>query len=220
MNAVVRYTLVDLARRRGLPGLIALELVLLAGLGLARRPAGEPVLVETSALFLALIIGACALRPELESGALALLWSKPLGRSAYSAGKLLAAALVLLGAVLLPAALSLPLTGILGTQPRHLAGIFALAWANAAPVLIAVMVLSTRLNGLVAALVGFVLFEAAGAVTALRALSPSAAAQFAYHLLPHRLSLGWLGPADLVGWAIYLILLAWLLQARLERLTP
>jgi hypothetical protein len=220
MNAVVRYTLVDLARRRGLLGLIGIELVLLAALGLARRPGGEPILVETFALFLALIIGACAFRPELESGAMALLWTRPLRRSAYANGKLVAAGLVLLGAVLLPAALSLPASRILGAQPRLLAGAFALAWANAAPVLVAVMVLSTRLNGPVAALLGFVLFEAAGAVTALRAVFPGAAVQLAYHVLPHRLSLGWLGLADLAGWAVYLVLLAWLLQVRLERLSP
>jgi ABC-type transport system involved in multi-copper enzyme maturation permease subunit len=210
--------LVDLGRRRVLLGLVLLEVLLVLVLGLANQASAQPVLVETFALFLALIIGACAFRPELESGAVELLWSKPMRRSSYALGKLVGGAGALLAVVLVAAAGSLPLAAILGDHPRQLSTAFALAWANAGLVMLAVMLISTRLNGPVSALLGFVIFEAAGAVTAMRALTPALPVRLLYDVLPHRLSPAWIGPIDLAGWAFYVAILVWLLYRELQRL--
>lgn len=218
MTAVTRFTLVDLARRRVLLGLVLLEVLLILVLGLSRQASAQPVLIETFALFLALIIGACAFRPELESGAVDLLLSKPMRRSGYALGKLLGGSGALLAAVVLAAVCSLPLAALLGDHPRQLSAAFALAWANTALVMLAVMLISTRLNGPVAALLGFVIFEAAGAVTAMRALTPALPVRLLYDVLPHRLSPAWLSPIDLAGWAFYVAVLVWLLYRELLRL--
>jgi ABC-type transport system involved in multi-copper enzyme maturation permease subunit len=220
MTAVVRYTMTDLVRRRELAGLVVLEVLLLAVLSTPRLRSGEPVLVESFGLFLALVIGASALRPELESGALALLWSRPLRRPTFAAGKLLGASGLLLAAILAAAVLALPLVALLGGHPRQLAGAFALAAANSALVMVAVILFSTRCNGPVAALLGFVLFEAAGAVSAARASLPGLPSLLLYEVLPHRLVPAWLGPFDFAGWAAYLLLAAWLLVRQLQRLEP
>jgi ABC-type transport system involved in multi-copper enzyme maturation permease subunit len=220
LTAILRYTVIDMARRRELAGLVVVEVALLAVLATPRLRSGEPVLVESFGLFLALLIGGSALRPELESGALALLWSRPLRRPAFAAGKLLGASALLLGATLAAAVLALPLIALLGVYPRALAGAFPLAAANAALVMVAVLVFSTRWSGPVAALLGFVLFEAAGAVSAARALLPGLPSLVLYEVLPHRLVQAWLGPADLAGWAAYMLLAAGLLVRRLQRLQP
>jgi len=220
LRAVVRYTLIDLIRRPELAGLVVLEVVFISLLATPRLRSGEPVLVESFGLFLALVIGGSALRPEMESGALALLWSRPLRRPAFAAGKLLGASALLVGAILAAAVLTLPLITVLGAHPRVLAGAFPLAAANAMLVMVAVILFSTRWNGPVAALVGFVLFEAAGAVSAARALLPGLPSLVLYEVLPHRLVQAWLGPIDLAGWAAYLLLAAGLLVRRLQRLEP
>jgi ABC-type transport system involved in multi-copper enzyme maturation permease subunit len=220
LSAVVRYTLIDLARRRELAGLVVLEVLLLSVLSMPRLRSGLPVLVESFGLFMALVIGACALRPELESGALALLWSRPLRRPAFAAGKLIGAACLLVAAIGAAAVLALPVTALFGGHPRQLAGAFALAAPNAALVTVWVMLFSTRWNGPVAALLGFVLFEAAGAVSAARTSLPGLPSLLLYEVLPHRLVPAWLGPLDLAGWALYVGLAVWLIVRHLNRLEP
>jgi ABC-type transport system involved in multi-copper enzyme maturation permease subunit len=121
------------------------------------------------ALLIAFGIGMTVIYHDLESGAAISIFSKPLSRAAYSAGKVAAAIVamvVIVGVLSLEARLVMFLfgTGDLGT---------ALWWetvaqvANAVTLMLLVMALSTWMNNIIAAVVAFIYNAVGGIIVAL-----------------------------------------------------
>ena len=122
------------------------------------------------ALLIAFAIGMTVIYHDLDSGAAVAIFSKPVSRLAFAAGKLLAAVISLVAIV-----------GLLGIEARLLMFLFSSGaelqltlWAeivaqvaNALALMLLVMALSTVMNNIVAAVVGFIYHGVAGAVVGL-----------------------------------------------------
>lgn len=201
--AVVRYSLVELTRRRilivffavgavGIVGIAALLKVFTTALtgnvsfgssGSDLDPATLDRALELGfvsdiisvlgifALLIAFGIGMTVIYHDLESGAAISIFSKPVSRAAFTAGKV-AAAIVAMVAIV----------GVLSLEARLVMFLFgtgdlgpALWWetvaqvANAVTLMLLVMALSTWMNNIIAAVVAFIYNAVGGIVVALHA---------------------------------------------------
>ena len=167
---VAAYTLVELRRRLLLLAFVVIEVLLVAGIGIAPLVVAPGSTGEARALFLlsvlsgtlgpalficAIALGMTIIRQDVDSGALAAILAKPLSRSGYAAGKLLAAIATLAfvdGLFTAGCAILLALDG--GGHVGILAVDLAATAANAALVMVVVMILTVHWTGVLAALVG------------------------------------------------------------------
>ena len=108
--AVVRYTLIELTRRRLLGVIVAIGVVLTAGIAVAPHVLRQPtpkdgVIVVLVALgaevpyaitLCAFVVGMTVINHDLDSGAVVSIFAKPMSRSSYTAGKVMAAVSLLL----------------------------------------------------------------------------------------------------------------------------
>jgi ABC-type transport system involved in multi-copper enzyme maturation permease subunit len=201
--AVIRYSLVELTRRRilivffavgavGIVGIAALLKVFTTALtgnvrfgssGSDLDPATLDRALELGfvsdiisvlgifALLIAFGIGMTVIYHDLESGAAISIFSKPVSRAAFTAGKV-AAAIVAMVAIV----------GVLSLEARLVMFLFgtgdlgpALWWetvaqvANAVTLMLLVMALSTWMNNIIAAVVAFIYNAIGGVVVALHA---------------------------------------------------
>lgn len=120
------------------------------------------------ALLIAFGIGMTAIYHDLESGAAVAIFSKPVSRLAFTAGKVSAAAAALIVIVGL-LSLEAMLFGLLfGGGLEQILAIEAVAQvANALTLMLVVLALSTWMNNIVAAIVAFIYNAAGGLVVAL-----------------------------------------------------
>jgi ABC-type transport system involved in multi-copper enzyme maturation permease subunit len=150
------------------------------------------------ALLVAFAIGMTAIYHDLESGAAVGIFSKPVSRIAFTAGKLAAAVVaivVLVGLVGLEARLAMFLFG--GGLEGALWVEMLAAVANAVLLMLIVLALSTWMNNIVAAVVAFIYNAVAGVVVALHAQLAAgqlgdnaivkAVLDVAYWIVPHDL---------------------------------
>ena len=229
--AVARYTLVELTRRRILLVFFAIGAVgtLLLGVGLkiiysvagatsfagrAEDPARLQHLLEASfisdlygalgifALLIAFAIGMTAIYHDLDSGAAVSIFSKPLTRIAFTAGKVgaaVAALVVIVGVLAVEARLVMLLfsSALSGSLPDSLTGEVIATLANTVLLMLLVLALSTVMNNIVAATVAFVYYDVVtGVIVAVHTLTHSAGFDNAvlrgvfdvlYWLVPHEL---------------------------------
>ena len=150
------------------------------------------------ALLIAFAIGMTAIYHDLESGAAVSIFSKPVSRLAFTAGKVLAAVVsmvVIVGLLSLETRLVMTLFG--GGLEGALWVESVAAVANAALLMLIVLALSTWMNNIIAAVVAFIYNAAASLVVALHGASVSGAfganeivklvLNVAYWLVPHQL---------------------------------
>jgi ABC-type transport system involved in multi-copper enzyme maturation permease subunit len=195
--AVARYTLVELTRRRillvffiiGALGIAALATGLklfsdefVPRIGGEQGPTQDQLrqLTELSfvsdllgvlgvfALLVAFSIGMTAIYHDIESGAAVAIFSKPVSRVAFTVGKIAAAVagmIVIVGLLSVEARIAISLFGG-GLEEalwfETLAGV-----ANAVTLMLLVLALSTWMNNIVAAIVGFIYNGVAGVVVTL-----------------------------------------------------
>ena len=151
------------------------------------------------ALLIAFGIGMTAIYHDLESGAAVGIFSKPVSRLAFTAGKVIAAVVamvVIVGVLGVEAVLFGLLFG--GGLETTLGAETVAQVANAVTLMLIVLALSTWMNNIVAAIVAFVYHGIAGVVVAVHAqlstgfLSDNAfltgAINVAYWLVPHPLT--------------------------------
>jgi ABC-type transport system involved in multi-copper enzyme maturation permease subunit len=235
-GAVMRYTLLELSRRRILLVFFALGAVgtLLLGVGLkilytlagsgaftatASDPARFQKFLQLSflsdlygalgifALLIAYAIGMTAIYHDLESGAAVSIFSKPVSRLAFSAGKVaaaVAALVVIVGLLAVEARLVMLL--FQGGLEGSLTGEVVAVTANSVVVMLLVLALSTWMNNIVAAIVAFVYYSViTGVINAVHNLADSGAFNndvvkgvfdVLYWLVPHALVSS--APGDLV----------------------
>jgi len=202
-GAVARYTLVELSRRRILLVFFVLGAAgtLLLGVGLKvlyslsgsittnQDPAKLQKFLELSflsdlygalgifALLIAYAIGMTAIYHDLESGAAVSIFSKPVSRLAFSAGKVVAAVaalIVIVGLLALEARLVMLLFD--GGLAGSLTGEILATMANSVVVMLLVLALSTWMNNIVAAIVAFVYYNViTGVISAVHGLADSGA---------------------------------------------
>src|SRR5713226_6763007 len=137
--AVGRYTLIELTRRRLLGVIVAIGVVLTAGIAVAPHVLRQPtpkdgVIVVLVALgaevpyamtLCAFAVGMTVINHDLDSGAVVSIFAKPVSRSSYTFGKLLAAVSLLLAAIFT--------AGSLGVVAANGGGVYATAfWTCAA----------------------------------------------------------------------------------------
>lgn len=150
------------------------------------------------ALLVAFAIGMTAIYHDLESGAAVGIFSKPVSRLAFTAGKLIAAVVaivVLVGVVGLEARLAMFLFG--GGLEGALWVEMLAAVANAVLLMLIVLALATWMNNIVAAVIAFIYNAVAGVVVALHAQLVAgllgdngivtAILDVAYWIVPHQL---------------------------------
>jgi ABC-type transport system involved in multi-copper enzyme maturation permease subunit len=124
------------------------------------------------ALLIAFAIGMTAIYHDLESGAAVAIFSKPVSRLAFTAGKVIAALIAMFVIV-----------GVLSLETRLITSLFGgglegalwvetvAAVANASLLMLIVLALSAWMNNIIAAVVAFVYNAVAGIVVALHAVS-------------------------------------------------
>jgi len=235
-GAVVRYTLIELSRRRillvffilGALGTLVLGVGLkviftLAGSGAVPATEADPArfqkFLELSfisdlygalgifALLIAYAIGMTAIYHDLESGAAVSIFSKPVSRLAFSAGKVAAAVTALVVIVgLLAVEARLVMLLFQGGLEASLTGEVIATMANSIVVMLLVLALSTWMNNIVAAIVAFVYYNViTGVINAVHSLADSGAFSndvvkgvfdVLYWLVPHALVSS--APGDLV----------------------
>ena len=235
-GAVARYTLVELSRRRILLVFLVLGAVgtLLLGVGLkviytlagngtvpvtAQDPARFQKFLELSfisdlygalgifALLIAYAIGMTAIYHDLDSGAAVSIFSKPVSRLAFSAGKVaaaVAALIVIVGLLAIEARLVMLLFS--GGLEASLTGEIIATLANSVVVMLLVLALSTWMNNIVAAIVAFVYYSViTGVISTVHNLADSGAFNndavkgifnVLYWMVPHALVSS--APGDLV----------------------
>lgn len=188
--AVARYTLLELSRRRillvffiiGALGIVAvgvgLKLIytVSSGQGSFGGPNVDPAVFnhfleilfvsyvfEALAVFALLVaygIGMTTIYHDLDSGAAVSIFSKPVSRLAYTAGKIsaaVAALVVIVGVLAIEARLVMFLFG--GGLENALTSEVVYAVANTLVVMLIVLALSTWMNNIVAAIVTFVYYN-------------------------------------------------------------
>ena len=233
--AVARYTVLELTRRRillvfvviGALGTVALGLGLkiiytVAGNTLVERtqnPEQFQKFLELSfvsylygalgifALLIAFAIGMTAIYHDLDSGAAVSIFSKPITRAGYTAGKIGAAVVtlvVIVGVLAVEARLVMLLFS--GGLSSSLTGEVVATLANSVLVMVLVLALSTWMNNIIAATVAFIYYDVVtGVVAAVHSLVHSNGYDNAivqhlfdalYWLVPHELVSS--APGDLV----------------------
>jgi ABC-type transport system involved in multi-copper enzyme maturation permease subunit len=122
------------------------------------------------ALLIAFAIGMTVIYHDLESGAAISIFSKPVSRAAFTAGKVAAAIgamIVIVGVLALEARLLMLLFGSTGGLDQALWVEILAQVANGITVMLLVMALSTWMNNIIAAVVAFLYNAVAGIVVAL-----------------------------------------------------
>lgn len=210
--AVARYTVVELTRRRLLIVIIAIGVVLIAGIGIAPHVlpgnqteqdrvivllTGLSGVVPTAMTLCAFLVGMTVINHDLDSGAVVSIFAKPVSRSSYTGGKLLAAiGLLLLIAVIFMVG-SLIVVGVNG------GGVYGVVFwtcaalaANIVLLMVLLMVLTVYINNVVAAAIVLVFNYIAGNVQTLHAMAQNnvitdgiakALINVAYWGVPHEL---------------------------------
>lgn len=213
--AVARYTLLELSRRRLLMLIVAIGVALTAGIAILPhvlpgvKPGKDELIVMLTALgtvipyamtLCAFAVGMTVINHDLDSGAVVSIFAKPVSRSSYTFGKLLAAvSLLLLIAAIFTA-------GSLGVVAANGGGVYATAFwtcaalaANIVLLMLLVMVLTVYLNNIVAAAIVLVFNYLAGNVLVLYAMAQSnvitnavleTAVKIVYWGVPHELTSG------------------------------
>jgi len=213
--AVTLYSLLEMSRRRVLFVLLVVGLVLIIGVGLAPLVIPNMAPGEERNLFLlqqlsglvgsfsglvALAIGMTVVYHDLDSGAAIALFAKPVGRLAYALGKLAAGFAALVGVIVV---LALGARTILSLNGGGHEAVLWLHWAtlvaNLLLLLVFVAILSTFMNNVVAAIIGFVGSQVMNVVVALHAFvaahlihNPlfSVPIEIVYWIVPHLLNSG------------------------------
>jgi ABC-type transport system involved in multi-copper enzyme maturation permease subunit len=152
------------------------------------------------ALLIAFAIGMTVIYHDLESGAAISIFSKPVSRAAFTAGKVVAAIgamIVIVGVLALEARLLMLLFGNTGGLDQALWVEILAQVANGITVMLLVMALSTWMNNIIAAVVAFLYNAVAGIVVALHNTDVagqlgnnwivSDALKVLYWLVPHQL---------------------------------
>jgi ABC-type transport system involved in multi-copper enzyme maturation permease subunit len=229
--AVARYTLIELSRRRVLLVFLVIGAVGIALLGiglkvlyqvLASNPGSAGANVDPAALdsFLELLfvsylfqavsifglliaygIGMTAIYHDLESGTAVSIFSKPVSRLAFSAGKVVAAVVALVaivGILAVEARIVMLLFG--GGLENALTGQVAAVVANVVVIMLIVLTLSAWMNNILAAVVAFIYYNVVtGLITTIHLLADSGVLGNAivkstfdvlYWLVPHQLISG------------------------------
>jgi ABC-type transport system involved in multi-copper enzyme maturation permease subunit len=122
------------------------------------------------ALLIAFAIGMTAIYHDLESGTAISIFSKPVSRAAFTAGKVGAAVVAMVaivGLLGIEARLLMFLFGSAGGLDQALSAEIAAQVANALTLMLLVMALSTWMNNIIAAVVAFIYNAVAGIVVAL-----------------------------------------------------
>jgi ABC-type transport system involved in multi-copper enzyme maturation permease subunit len=195
--AVARYTLVELTRRRILLVFFIIGALGIAALGIGLKVFADELvragsggqgmtqeqfrqLTELSfvsdllsvlglfALLVAFSIGMTAIYHDIESGAAVAIFSKPVSRLTFTVGKIAAAVvgmIVIVGLLSVEARIFMSLFG--GGLEEALWFESLASVANAVALMLLVLALSTWMNNIVAAIVGFVYNGLAGAVVSL-----------------------------------------------------
>jgi ABC-type transport system involved in multi-copper enzyme maturation permease subunit len=183
--AVARYTLIELIRRRLLGVIVAIGVVLTAGIALAPHVLRQPtpkdgVIVVLTALgaevpyaitLCAFVIGMTVINHDLDSGAVVSIFAKPMSRSSYTAGKLMAAVslLLLIAAIFTGGSLA-----VVAANGGSVYGVvfwtLAALAANIVLLMLLLMVLTVYLNNVVAAAIVLVFHYVAGQVITLNAM--------------------------------------------------
>ena len=184
--AVTRYTLLEMSRRRVLLVIVGLGVLLTAGLGFAPHVlpniptdkdrlivylTGLAAVLPDAIILCAFAIGMTVINHDLDSGALVSIFAKPVARSSYTAGKLIAA----VGVVLLIGALFT--AGSFVVVAVNGGGVYEVVFwtcaalaANDVLLMLLVMALTVYMNNIVAAAIGFAFNFGAGNVLTLHAM--------------------------------------------------
>jgi len=211
--AVTRYTLVEITRRRLLLVVIAVGLVLMAAIAIAPYVlpgnagptqklivslTGLNTIVPTAVLLCALAIGMTVINHDLDSGAVVSIFSKPVSRESYTAGKLLAAiALVLLVAAIFAAGSMIVLAIDAGQAYDVVFWQCAVIAANALLLMLLVMALTVYMNNVIAGGIVLAFNFVAGRVLDVHAMIQNgvitaraftAIANAVYWVVPHELT--------------------------------
>jgi ABC-type transport system involved in multi-copper enzyme maturation permease subunit len=213
--AVARYTLIELSRRGLLVLIVAIGVTLTAGIGLVPhllpgvKPGKDELIVMLTALgtvvpyamtLCAFAVGMTVINHDLDSGAVVSIFAKPVARSSYTLGKLLAAVSVLLLIAAIFTAGSLAVVAANGGL------VYATAFwtcatlaANIVLLMLLVMVLTVYLNNIVAAAIVLVFNYLAGNVLVLYTMVQNnvitdaivkTLVKIAYWGVPHELTSG------------------------------
>ena len=184
--AVARYTLLELTRRRLIVVIIAVGVVLMGGIAITPhvlpgvKSGTDTVIVVLNGLagvvpsavtLCAFAVGMTVINHDLDSGAVVSIFAKPVPRSSYTFGKLLAALSLLLviagiftvGSLLVVAANGGSAYGVVWWTCAALA-------ANIVLLMLLVMVLTVYLSNVIAAAIVLVFNFAAGQVITLHAM--------------------------------------------------
>ncbi len=183
--AVARYSLIELTRRRVLVVIVAIGVVLMAGIAIAPHLLAQPtpkdgVIVMLTALaaevpyaftLCAFVVGMTVINHDLDSGAVVSIFAKPMSRSSYTSGKLLASVSLL---VLIAAIFTVGSLAVVAANGGAVYGVVfwtcaALA-ANIVLLMLLVMVLTVFLNNVVSAAIVLVFHYLAGQVLTLHAM--------------------------------------------------
>jgi ABC-type transport system involved in multi-copper enzyme maturation permease subunit len=184
--AVARYTLLELARRRVLPVIVGIGVVLMAGIAIAPHvlPGNttdqDRIIVMLTALasvvpsavtVCAFVVGMTVINHDLDSGAVISIFAKPVSRAAYTAGKLLAAVSLLLVIMAIFTGGSFIDVAVNGGS------VYSVVWwtcaalaGNIVLLMLLVMVLTVYLNNVVAAAIVLAFNYAAAQVLSLHAM--------------------------------------------------
>ena len=185
--AVARYTLIELARRRLVAVIVAIGVVLIAGIGIAPHVlpgnqheqdrvivllTGLSGVVPAAMTLCAFAVGMTVINHDLDSGAVASIFAKPVSRSCYTGGKLVAAIGLLLLIAVIFAAGSLIVVAVNGGSVYGLVfWTVAALTANIVLLMLLVMVLTVYINNIVAAAIVLVFNYLAGNVLTLHAMA-------------------------------------------------
>jgi len=183
--AVARYTLIEMIRRRLLGVIVAIGVVLTAGIAIAPHVLRQPtpqdgVIVVLTALgaevpyaitLCAFVVGMTVINHDLDSGAVVSIFAKPMSRSSYTAGKLMAAVSLLLLIASIFTAGSLAVVAANGGSVYGVVfwTLAALA-ANIVLLMLLLMLLTAYLNNVMAAAIVLVFHYIAGQVITLNAM--------------------------------------------------
>jgi ABC-type transport system involved in multi-copper enzyme maturation permease subunit len=183
--AVARYTLIEMTRRRLLVVIVVIGVVLMGGIAFAPHVLPQPtpkdgVIVMLTALaaevpyaftLCAFLVGMTVINHDLDSGAVVSIFAKPISRSSYTAGKLIAAlSLLLLIAAIFTVGSVLVVAVNGGSVYSVVFWTCAALAANIVLLMLLVMVLTVYLNNVVAAAIALVFNYVSGQVITLHAM--------------------------------------------------
>jgi ABC-type transport system involved in multi-copper enzyme maturation permease subunit len=211
--AVARYTLIEITRRRILLLIVATGIVLMAAIAIAPHVLPHnntdkdrlivlltalTGVVPSAELLSAIAIGMTVINHDLDSGAVISIFAKPVSRSSYTAGKLLA------GVSLLLVIAAIFTSGSLIDVALNGGGVYdvvfwagAVLAANVVLLMLLVMALTVYLNNIIAAAIVFAFNYVASNVLVLHAMVQSnvitdaifkGLVEVVYWVVPHELT--------------------------------